>query len=282
LILTKNKTKVILEIAFEVLLSFACLVVYNLFSNTLTGLTFSILVYLIFTFLLDKNKFLAMFMRFNFKDLRFFFPILIEFVALFLYSVFKPMPQELITTSAIGWEAVPEVLANLFLMVFREEFGTSFWWLIIGLQIMNLFKNKEESLKRIDLLIFVLAVLFGLLHFPAGLNFSFGTIFENTNPLGFGFAYVFAAFCLGMYLKTLFLKTFSLPMAVLAHFTINMMRSILGFAGAIDIDTGFVVLLSVVLPLVYLIYTLIKLKKLPNKPQLQALIEGLEPVTIGK
>ena len=274
-----NSTKSWFQVLFVIIGSYLLLGAHRWIGGAYTGLLFSIIAFILIIYLIDKQGLIGLFMRFSLQDLKFFFPIAIETVLeigiILTYTKFANVPINFNST----WQDLLRLLARQSLLTIREELGTSFLWLIVAFQILQIFGKLNGSSKQMVNITLILALLFGLGHIERIWQ-VWSMQIEVPYFWFWAVSYIYSCFCVGYYLKTMMFKTFNFPLTVIAHILIN----ILSWTTVSDtgLDLFFLFLTAIVIPTIYLIYTIVKLNKLPENPRLQNLIEGLKPVAIDK
>jgi len=274
-----NSTKSWFQVLFVIIGSYLLLGAHRWIGGAYTGLLISIIAFILIIYLIDKQGLIGLFMRFSLQDLKFLFPIAIETVLelgiILIYTKFANVPINFNST----WQDLLRLLARQSLLTIREELGTSFLWLIVAFQILQIYGKLDGNSKQMRNISLILALLFGMGHIERIWQ-VWSMQIEVPYFWFWAVSYIYSCFCVGYYLKTMMFKTFNFPLTVIAHILIN----ILSWTTVSDtgLDLFFLFLTAIVIPTIYLIYTIVKLNKLPENPRLQNLIEGLKPVAIDK
>lgn len=274
-----NSTKSWLQVFLVCFGTYLLLGAHRWIGGAYAGLLISIIAFFLIIYLIDKQGLIGLFMRFSLQDLKFLFPIAIETVLeltiILIYTKFANIPINFNST----WHDLVRLLARQSLLTIREELGTSFLWLIVAFQILQIFGKLNGSSKQMGNITLILALLFGLGHIERIWQ-VWSMQIEVPYFWFWAVSYIYRCFCVGYYLKTMMFKTINFPLTVIAHILIN----ILSWTTVSDtgLDLLFLFLTAIVIPTIYLIYTIVKLNKLPENPRLQNLIEGLKPVAIDK
>ena len=250
---------------------------YQFLGDGNAGLLISIIAFFLIIYLIDKQDLIGLFMGFSPQDLKHLLPLAIEVVLvsviIFIYAKSTNTPVNINLT----WQDLLRLLARQSLLVVREELATSFLWLIAAFLILQIFGKLNGSSKQMRNISLILALLFGLGHI-LNIWHDWSKIIEFPYPWFWAISHIYFCFCLGYYLKTMMFKTFNFPLAVIAHILVNLLHSTNEFYdGSIFF---FLFFAKIIIPTIYLIYTIVKLNKLPGNPRLQSLIEGLKPRAI--
>lgn len=262
----RSVTKKIVTICFGTLLTTALLLI-----NPFWGL-----LLLLFLFLLvDKTDLLKFFIRINFHKINYHLPILVEYSVILLidFCLAKRMGNKL--SIELSTDLLLSFLPQRIASIVREELVTSFSWFIISFQVISLRQKSMISQNQIGSITLILAFLFGLGH----LSFFYfypETFSTHDSPVILAVAIVYNAFCIGYYLKTLFIKTFSLPLVVVAHILINLPRyfnHLYKLEGS-GFDFNFIYSL-LLMPSLYLLYTVLFLQKQHEHSYLESVLAGL-------
>ncbi len=270
-------TKSWLQVLFVIIGSFLLLAAYQLFGGGNGGLLISIIAFFLIIYLLDKQDLIGLFMRFSPHDLKFLLPIAIEFVLVSVIIFIYAKSANITLNINLTWQDLQRLLASQSLLVVREELVTSFLWLIVAFQILQIFGKLNGNSKQMRNISLILAFLFGLAH-VLNIWHDWSKIIEFPYPWFWAISHIYFCFCLGYYLKTMMFKTFNFSLAVIAHILVNLLHSTNGFyEGSIFF---FLFFAKIIIPTIYLIYTIVKLNKLPENPRLQSLIEGIKPTAI--
>lgn len=274
-----SKTKSWLQVLSVIIGSFVLLAAYQLFGGGNGGLLISIVAFFLIIYLLDKQDLIGLFMRFSLQDLKYLLPLAIEFVLVSVIIFIYAKSANITLNINLTWQDLQRLLASQSLLIIREELATSFLWLIAAFQIFQIFGKLDGSPKQMRKIILILAILFGLGHVE---RVWYVWPMQNEFPHFWFWAvsYIYSCFCLGYYLKTMMFKTFNFPLTVIAHVLINIPRLTNGYYDGSKTNLFFQFLTHVLVPTIYLIYTIVKLNKLPENPRLQSLIEGLNPRSI--
>lgn len=274
-----NSTKSWFQVLFVIIGSYLLLGAHRWIGGAYTGLLFSIIAFILIIYLIDKQGLIGLFMRFSLQDLKFLFPIAIETVLeigiILIYTKFANVPINFNST----WQDFVRLLARQSLLTIREELGASFLWLIVAFQILQIFGKLNGSSKQMVNITLILALLFGLGHIERIWQ-VWSMQIEVPYFWFWAVSYIYSCFCVGYYLKTMMFKTINFPLTVIAHILINILSWTT--VSETGLDLFFLFLTALVIPTIYLIYTIVKLNKLPENPRLQNLIEGLKPVAIDK
>ena len=262
----RSVTKKNVTICFETLLTTALL-----FLNPYWGL-----LLLLFLFLLvDKIDLLKFFIRINFHKINYYLPILIEYSIILLVNLYLAKRMGIKLSIDLKPDSLLSFLSQRIASIIREELVTSFSWFIISFQVISLHQKSMISQNQIGSITLVLAFLFGLGH----LSFFYThpeTFSTHDFPVILAVSIVYNAFCIGYYLKTLFIKTFSLPLVVVAHILINLPRyfnHLYKLEGSgLDFNFTYTFLL---IPSIYLLYTVLFLQKQGEHPFLESVLAGL-------
>lgn len=237
---------------------------------------FRLAVFLLLMALLEGRRFLPLLVNFNFKDLRHFLPILIEFLSIlvmtFIYSKIKD-EQVVINLGDLKYFIVD--IINKFFSIAVEELCTTFLWFYISFQVILFFKDAPIPTKQIKITTVVLAVLFSLGHISNYHAVMRAGISVN-QPMFLLAGILYSVFCVGLYLKTLFVKSFSMILVIIAHFLIDLPRFYC-FLYKIEIvgPTLFLLYAAFFNSSIYLLYTLWVLQKSDDHPKVEALIKDL-------
>lgn len=237
---------------------------------------FRLAVFLLLMALLEGQRFLPLLVNFNFKDLRHFLPILIEFLSIlvmtFIYSKIKD-EQVVINLGDLKYFIVD--IINKFFSIAVEELCTTFLWFYISFQVILFFKDAPIPTKQIKITTVVLAVLFSLGHISNYHAVMRAGISVN-QPMFLLAGILYSVFCVGLYLKTLFVKSFSMILVIIAHFLIDLPRFYC-FLYKIEIvgPTLFLLYAAFFNSSIYLLYTLWVLQKSDDHPKVEALIKDL-------
>lgn len=237
---------------------------------------FRLAVFLLLMALLEGRRFLPLLVNFNFKDLRHFLPILIEFlsilVTMFIYSKIK---DESVVINLGDLKYFIADIINKFFAIAVEELCTTFLWFYLSFQVILFFKDAPISTKQIKITTVVLALLFSLGHISNYHAVMRAGIPVN-QPMFLLVGILYSVFCVGLYLKTLFVKSFNMILVIIAHFIIGLPR-FYSFLYKIEIVGPTLSLLYAAFfnSSIYLLYTLWVLEKSDDHPKVEALIKDL-------
>jgi hypothetical protein len=129
-----------------------------------------------------------------------------------------------IITNASSKTLLSSVFAQL-LRNIREEVATSFCWLMLAFLVLRLLKVKVLKETQLKLTIVVLSIFFSLGHYSnAKIIASQPALDTSTKILGAAFVFI-NIFIIGMFFKTVYIKTRSFQTCVLAHFICGLRRA---------------------------------------------------------
>ena len=228
---------------------------------------------LLFLFLLvEKMDLLKVFMRFEIRRLSYFLPILIEYLIILLVCIYLIKRRGTYINFDLSTDVLLSFLPQRIAYMIREELITSFSWFTISFQIVSLRQKSTISPRQIRIITVTLAFLFGIVHlskfyfYPEALS-TFGL------PAIQVIATVYNAFCLGYYLKTLFIKSVSLPMVVVAHILINLPRYLNDLYEPEVMGPEFSIIYTILLmPSLYLLYSVLFLQRQDGHSSLQLVL----------
>lgn len=228
---------------------------------------------LLFLFLLvEKMDLLKVFMRFEIRRLSYFLPILIEYLIILFVCIYLIKRRGTYINFDLSTDVLLSFLPQRIAYMIREELITSFSWFTISFQIVSLRQKSTISPRQIRIITLILAFLFGIVHlskfyfYPEALS-AFGL------PAIQVIATVYNAFCLGYYLKTLFIKSVSLPMVVVAHILINLPRYLNDLYEPEVMGLEFSIIYTILLmPSLYLLYSVLFLQRQDGHPSLQLVL----------
>lgn len=228
---------------------------------------------LLFLFLLvEKIDLLKVFMRFEIRRLSYFLPILIEYLIILFVCIYLIKRRGIYINFDLSTDVLLSFLPQRIASMIIEELITSFSWFTISFQIISLRQKSTISPKQIRIITVTLAFLFGIGHlskfyfYPEALS-AFGL------PAIQVIATVYNAFCLGYYLKTLFIKSVSLPMVVVAHILINLPRYLNDLYEPEVMGPEFSIIYTILLiPSLYLLYSMLFLQRQDGHPSLQLVL----------
>ncbi len=279
----KSRLFEFISIALEILGAWLLLIAYTWIGGPYKGLIISILGFLLVLYLIDKQNLFKLFLRFDPREFQLFLPIGIEFmISLIVVYAFVLIEHNSVVINPGDLGLFFQYLSQEALLIIREELATSFCWFLIAFKILNLFNKSEINPKQIKLMTILFALIFALFHIP-NLSGIMSINSGNVRLWVFLFGIAYSGFCLGLYLKTLFIKTFSLPLVVIAHFLINLPRHFNDlYRFQLFSPELSVIFLFFLTPSIYLIYTITCLFKQVENPRLKILIMGIKQVGIPK
>lgn len=231
-----------------------------------------ILLLLLLFLLVEKMDLLKVFMRFEIRRLSYFLPILIEHLIILFVCMYiikrRGTYLNFYLNSDVLFSFLPQRIASMI----REELITSFSWFTISFQIVSLRQKSTISAKQMIIITLILAFLSGIGHLS---KFYFYP--ETLSALEFPAIQVIATmyntFCLGYYLKTLFIKSVSLPMVVVAHTLINLPRYFNNLYRPEVMEPEFSIIYTLLLmPSLYLLYSVLFLQRQDGHSSLQLVL----------
>lgn len=199
-------------------------------------------------------------------DLRYLWLPLAEFAVLGVLSL--AVEGSLFSGSGGGFLAWVNELANCVLIALREELTTTFGLMILVGALFRRFTRGEAFTKRqMQGIVVLSALIFGLIHlfnlreylayYRQGLiDWATVAVFSVLNPLN--------AFILGICIKAIYVKTGSLPLCMLLHFLLNIVRR-----NILLLHGRHLIFATVPLLAVYLLYGLWLLHTLPAENALE-------------
>ena len=212
------------QILFYTVLSAALLTFYTLWNKPIVGLIVSLVL---FFFLLNANQrnLFNSLAQFRTRDLWFLLPVLLEWLI--------ALPIQFMVLGSANWHVITnlgsEVFLNSvftqFLRNFREEIATSFCWVMIAFLVMRLLKVEVLQEKQLKFSIVVLSIVFSLGHYPNAIIIASHPAFDAPSKI-IGAASVFInIFIIGIFFKTVYIKTRSIQACVIAHFLSGLRRA---------------------------------------------------------
>lgn len=237
---------------------------------------FRLAVFLLLMALLEGRRFFPLLVNFNLKDLRHFLPILIEFLSILVMTfIYSKIKDESVVINLGDLKYFIVDIINKFFSIAVEELCTTFLWFYISFQVILFFKDAPIPTKQIKITTVVLAVLFSLGHISNYHAVMRAGIPVN-QPMFLLAGILYSVFCVGLYLKTLFVKSFSMILVIIAHFIIDLPRFYC-FLYKIEIvgPTLFLLYAAFFNSSIYLLYTLWVLQKSDDHPKVEALIKDI-------
>ena len=218
------------QILIYAVLSIALQTFYSVWNKPTVGLIVSLILFFVLLNA-DQLKLFKSLAQFRIRDLWFLLPVLLEWII--------AIPIQFMMLGSANWDVIANadskaLLGHIFmklLLIIREEAATSFCWLMIAFLVMRLHKVKVLKETQLKFTIVVLSIVFALGHYPNAIAIaSHPTLDISTKIIG-AVSVLVNIFIIGMFFKTVYIKTKSFQTCVLAHFICGLRRAFFPITG---------------------------------------------------
>lgn len=231
-------------------------------------------IVIMFSLIIIRNKTYALRVscQFQLHSIADFFPILVEYCIILIIMTITTEKASVVWKVSVDLNSALIFLLQRIGNTIREELITTFYWFFLSLSISNLVSSHGKPLVRINKFTIGLALCFGFIHLvnlreilPHQRD-PYKTVLHLVGT-------VYNGFCLGYYLKSLFIKRFSLLQTIIAHILINLPR-FFNSIYAVDyqvISLQYIYVLFLA-PTLFLTYTIFILNKKFDSNELKLLL----------
>lgn len=204
-------------------LSISLIFFYTLWSDPIIGLIIGLLLF--FSILNDRQlNFFKNLSQFRPRYIRYLLPVLLEWLIALPIQFAVLSTVNLDAISNAGSKAVLNIFFLQLFLIIREEIATSFCWLMLAFLVMRLLKVKELHKSNLKFVLVVMAIFFAIGHLPNIFAMAKYPSFNMPERI-LGATFVFLnAFILGMFIKTIYIKTRSIQTCVAVHFFVGLRR----------------------------------------------------------
>jgi len=205
-------------------LSICLMLFYTLWTDPIKGLIIGLILFFLILNTHQLNYFKSL-SQFRPRYLWYLLPVLLEWLV--------ALPIQFNVWGSAYWDAIANASSKTLLRAFsiqllliiREEVATSFCWLMLAFLVMRLLKVEALNKPNLQLALLVMAIFFAIGHFPNAVYLTKQPALNKTVSI-LGAIFVFVnAFILGMFLKTIYIRTRSIQTCVAVHFLCNLRRA---------------------------------------------------------
>lgn len=204
-------------------LSICLMLFYALWTDPIKGLIIGLILFFLILNTHQLNYFKSL-SQFRPRYLWYLLPVLLEWLV--------ALPIQFKVWGSAYWDAIANASSKTLLRAFsiqllliiREEVATSFCWLMIAFLVMRLLKVEALNKPNLQLALLVMAIFFAIGHLPNVVaTAKHPALNKPERILGATFIFV-NAFILGMFLKTIYIRTRSIQTCIAVHFLCNLRR----------------------------------------------------------